>query len=587
MSSQKYRSRLRGYLLSAWFIGCSVAVFDMTAAVGLCQDTRPPGAADTSSPRDTLRSFINACNRIYGIVRQEKYLDRENPIHSGLANQIHDCLDSSKLPAFAREQWAGEAAVCLKEILDRVDLPPWEEIPDTEQIEAAGGYEKLTRWRVPGTRITIDRIEEGPQKHEYLFSDGTVGRAVDYYNNMKMHSYRTSGPETSQGIHEWFLGAPRGPLAAAIVARLPVWMQRGRTLGMANWKWLGLFIAAIITICVMAGAYWLHLRFTDPAHERGMVRYWLTLIFPIVAALAPLQLMSFAENDVGTRGTPFYWLSFTCVFVAILAGVVIVFALSTRVAETIIASPRINPQGLNAQLIRINAKLLATTGAAVLVLFGGQYLGIPVATLLASAGIGGLAIALGAQDTLKDLCGTMSLMADKPFVVGDRIVLDRFDGVVEDIGLRSTRLRLLTGHLVTLPNEFLARHNIENVGRRPYIRKIADIHIPLDTPRDKLLQAIQAIREALQGQEGLDPELPPRVYFTDYLPTAFNIRVIYWYRPPNYWDFLAFSERINLAIFAAFEAQDIPFSLPMRVAHTTIDSKEKPLEVALLDHHGS
>ena len=89
---------------------------------------------------------------------------------------------------------------------------------------------------------------------------------------------------------------------------------------------------------------------------------------------------------------------------------------------------------------------------SILFLIGGQYLGIPVATLLTSAGIGGIAVALGAQDTLKTLFGTVNLLADKPFRVGDRIIVQQYDGEVEDIGLRSTKIRLLNGHQVTLPN---------------------------------------------------------------------------------------------------------------------------------------
>ena len=149
-----------------------------------------------------------------------------------------------------------------------------------------------------------------------------------------------------------------------------------------------------------------------------------------------------------------------------MAGLVAIFAASNRIADMIIASPRIHPQGLDAQLIRIVSKLTSLLASVIVFLAGGQYLGIPLTTLLASAGIGGLAVALAAQDTLKALFGTITLMADKPFRVGERIIFQKYDGVVEDIGLRSTRIRLLTGHQATVPNDELARSDIENVGRR-------------------------------------------------------------------------------------------------------------------------
>ena len=204
-------------------------------------------------------------------------------------------------------------------------------------------------------------------------------------------------------------------------------------------------------------------------------------------------------------------------------------------------------------------------------------------TLLASAGVGGLALALAAQDTLKTLLGTIMLLSDKPFRVGEHIIFGKYDGVIEDIGLRSTRIRLLTGHQATIPNDELARTDIENVGRRPYIRRTTDIHIPLDTPREKVEKAVAVIRAVLEDHEGMDPEFPPRVYFFDFSASAFIIRVIYWYKPPKYWDYLAFSEKVNFQIFRAFEEQGIQFSLPARIAHTSIASKEKPIEVTLLE----
>jgi MscS family membrane protein len=137
----------------------------------------PP--ADTSSPRATLETFIGSCNVFYRLTEADRHFDRRSPHHRPRVRRILDCLDTSELPDYARNDIASEAAVCLKEILDRVALPPFEEMPDIEAIEAAGGPEKLSRWHIPGTRLTIARVEEGRQKHEYLLTPGTVERARD------------------------------------------------------------------------------------------------------------------------------------------------------------------------------------------------------------------------------------------------------------------------------------------------------------------------------------------------------------------------------------------------------------------------
>lgn len=568
---------LRAVVAAAILAACVVLGPSSAAA----QESLRTISADTSSPRDTLKTFIDACNEIHRRIQSQKYFDRGSPAQAELAHRILDCVDSSELPAYARDARAGEVAACIKEILDREQLPPWEEIPDMAAIEAAGGLEKLSQWRIPGTRLTITRVEEGPQRHEYLFSPGTVARAIDYYRRVASEPYRKTGPAVSEGLYKWYMSAPGDPALAAIVSRLPEEMQRGRTLGLANWKWPGLLIALLIAVSLMVACYRLQGSFTRRVRGKSPVKYCLTIVFPIAAMLVPLLFRHVVERHITVRGNPLYYISFFANVTALLAALVVIFSGSNRIAESIIASPRINPLGLNAQLIRIASRLTSLIVAVILFLIVGQYLGIPIATLLASAGIGGVALALGAQDTLKTLFGTLMLMADKPFRVGERIVFDKYDGVVEDIGLRSTKLRLLTGHQVTLPNNQLANADIENVGRRHYIRRVTDLHLPLDTPRTKIEKAVEIIRAALDNHDGMDADFPPRVFFNEFNDDSFNIRIIYWYNPPNYWDFLAFSEKLNFEVCRAFEEQGIQFSLPTRLTHTDIASRQQPLEMKM------
>ena len=226
--------------------------------------------------------------------------------------------------------------------------------------------------------------------------------------------------------------------------------------------------------------------------------------------------------------------------------------------------------------------MLGIVAAAVVFLEGGRYLGFPITTLLASAGIGGLAVALSAQGMIKGLFGTVSILLDRPYRVGDRIAVLSHDGIVEEIGLRSTKIRtFLTNHLVTIPNDQMTDAGIENIGRRSHIRRLCDLHIPLDTPRSHIEDALAPIREVLNDHEGMDPEFPPRVYFNDFNPDSFNIQIIYWYSPPQLWDYYDFCERVNLQIFAAFEEHGIQFSLPLRHTYWKHDDQQGPLEVNL------
>lgn len=538
----------------------------------------PLKPADTSDPRATLNSFIDSCNELYEALRAARDTHRHDQRIVPLVARALDCLDMSEIPEYAREGAEGDAIVHLKEVLDRIDLPPDEEVPDAQAIADGGGATEFTSWRIPNTRITIARVQEGPRRGEYLFTPETVESSPEFYEQVKELPYRTEGPAVSRGFLDWYLSRPGSPAVAAIVHRLPDWFEN-RVYGLSLWQWIGLVFVILTGLLVMFAAYYFGRSRGERMREKGVVRYCVTLLFPVVAMLVPLGLKYVVWEILTIRGAPLYVISFSSNVVFLVGLLVVIMGAGSRIAEIIISSPRIHPRGLDAQLIRIICKLLSLVAVIIVFLEGGKHLGIPLTTLLASAGVGGLAVALAAQDTLKSLFGSMMILLDKPYRAGDRVVVGDFDGVVEEIGLRSTKLRLLNGHMASIPNEEMARNRIENVGRRPHVRRVTNIHIPLDTPRVKLEKAIELIRAALDNHEGMVPDFPPRVFFNEFNPDSFNIRIIYWFHPPNYWDFLAFSEKLNLAVCRAFDEQGIRFSLPARLTYTTTESKPGPLEL--------
>ena len=236
------------------------------------------------------------------------------------------------------------------------------------------------------------------------------------------------------------------------------------------------------------------------------------------------------------------------------------------------------------QMIRIFSRLIVIVVGAIYIFTA--LTGKPMSALLAGLGIGGLAVALAAQDTLKNFFGSIMIMLDKPFDVGQRVLVEGFDGVVEDIGFRSTRLRTQTGHEVTVPNEKMAGSNIENIDRRPSIRRLTNITVAYDTPADKVELAINIIRGILQDHEGMHPELPPRVYFNEFNDTSLNLQMIYWYHPPSYWDFIAFSQKVNLEIMRAFKKEGIEFAFPTTTNFLAHDER-RPLHIHLSDYPGA
>ena len=194
------------------------------------------------------------------------------------------CIDVSHIPEYARVERAIEITVCLKEILDRVELPDWEQVPGSEAIEAAGGYEKLPSWQIPGTRVLITRITEGEHQNEYLFSQGT-GVFRTAADATLSHD---PAPKSPKGFYDWYFSMPGNSAIAPIVKMLPEKMQTGRTFGMANWKWPGVLLAGLAMVFLMGLMYRFQFRSGPAISETNLWLYILTLVFPIAAVLVPL-----------------------------------------------------------------------------------------------------------------------------------------------------------------------------------------------------------------------------------------------------------------------------------------------------------
>jgi MscS family membrane protein len=221
----------------------------------------------------------------------------------------------------------------------------------------------------------------------------------------------------------------------------------------------------------------------------------------------------------------------------------------------------------------------------IVIIFGFIYLlqaatGKPMTTLLAGLGIGGLAVALAAQDTLKNLFGSFMLMIDKPFGVGDWVLVEGTDGRVEEIGFRCTRIRNFRGHLLSIPNEKMAAITIENVQRRPYIRRWLNVTITYDTPPDKVARAVEIIKEILKNKPDLDPLNPPKVVFNDFNDASLNILVVYWFGHNDYWKSIEFNEAVNFEILRTFNEEGIEFAFPTTTTYLAHDDR-RPLTVSL------
>jgi len=186
---------------------------------------------------------------------------------------------------------------------------------------------------------------------------------------------------------------------------------------------------------------------------------------------------------------------------------------------------------------------------------------VNITGLVAGLGIGGIAVALAVQNILGDLLASLSIVLDKPFVIGDSIVVDSFSGTVEHIGLKTTRIRSISGEQLVFSNNDLLKSRIQNYKRMQERRVVFGFGVTYQTPLEKLPLINRIIREIIAAQPNSRFE---RVHFKEYGDSALNYEVVYFVMTPEYGIFMDVQETINLEIFRRFQEEGIEFAYPTR-----------------------
>jgi small-conductance mechanosensitive channel len=185
--------------------------------------------------------------------------------------------------------------------------------------------------------------------------------------------------------------------------------------------------------------------------------------------------------------------------------------------------------------------------------------GVKITPLIASLGISGIAVALAVQNILSDLFASLSIVLDKPFVIDDFIIVDNYMGTVEHIGLKTTRLRSLSGEYLVFSNNDLLKSRIRNYTRMHERRVVFSIGVTYQTPLEKLKQIPATIRKIIESQEAVRFD---RAHFQGYGDFALKFEVVYYVLNPDYNRYMDIQQSVNMAIFESFEKEGIDFAYP-------------------------
>jgi MscS family membrane protein len=549
-----------GYSMAMLFL-LLLCVF--TNIAGAAQALHPLAPPDTSSPRATLNTFLTEMNKAV-----EAYKSGKRDQAKAFLYRAVRCLNLDAEPPAIRSFLGFYTALYLKETLDRIDIPLDEDIPNSKTLET----QKLTRWTIPYTEITIAAVKDGASGGRFLFSPDTVNRSEEFFAKVMNLPYK---PGAKGALFEQ-LSTSAGPIGTKeIIDRLPLW-ARAEVFGQAVWQWIGLILYFSVTV----GAVLLTYRYTVKALGILDRRLNSSLKFSVGGLVLPITLMLFPEPGLRflvyclhlRNADTYLSIAFVCLLVSYSGRIWLYVAILNRAGSIVIALGRLEPRGMHAQLIRFGfdvATVVVVVGAAINL---GARLGLPTYSLVAGLGVGGLAVALAGRETLSNLIGTVAILLDHPFKLGDFIVLGEGDqGTVTEIGLRSTRIKRLDGILVSIPNANLANMKIINESA-PVAE--AQISVPVGAAYGSSVDEVeQALLAASARCEYVLSDPAPSVRLVSFGDSAIQFQVLVWIIQPEFR--AKATDQINRAICEEFEIRRIEMPFPQRDVHVHTDNQVK------------
>lgn len=521
----------------------------------------PLAPADTSSPRDTLNDFVTNIDK--AAAAWQAGAPWQTVKHYG--DLAFRAFDFSQLPRENRLVKELESVLYLKEILDRINLPPATEIPGDENV--GDETKPVSHWTIPETSITIAKVTEGPRAGEYLFTADTVNQLQDLYESAKHLPYK---PGAAERILDRFLHSPGAIVPHSVNSALPEW-SREIVLGEAIWQWLTLAVVLtgawlLIRLLLHCGRRWdKHHRRVNTAKRFGIP----------VALLASVAILEGARIVLvyGAKLQEGFWdVLSSLIMVLIFIGLSWFIVLTTgRIADAINQARKVKEGSIDSQMARVVLRLIGLLLLVCLILYAAGFFGVPLTPVVASLGVGGLAIALAVRPTLENIIGGLTLFADKPVRIGDYCRFGDEEGTVEAIGLRSTRVRKQDDTLVSLPNADFSQREIVSYAQVRQRLYRTTLGLRYETGAEQLRYVITKLREMLLGHPMVSPQ-KLHVRFHAFGAYSLDVEIFAYIKTAVWLEYLAVREDINFRIIDIVNDAGTGFAFPSQTAYLGRDS---------------
>ncbi len=513
----------------------------------------------TDSPRDTLQTFLRIGGELSDAMVKYR-TDRSAELTRKLAllsEQVVALIDLSAVPGAARRKRGTETAMVLLDVFGRIPPPPLQAAPDAE---AVGDLQGPVSWRIPQTPIRISLIQEGARQGEFLFSARTVHDAPRFLRGIVDRPLTPKMPfDTWTDMSKQITG----PLIPMWIARpLPVSLH-AFWLDTPAWKVVLMILVDVIVVVGVGLLTWGVRRIAPQDRLGALIVRMAAPVTVLVAASLFIPIVALNINLSG-RAAGIEEFSRT---IAIYAAWAWLFWIAVRaVFEAVIKSPRIADTSYDAGMLRLISGILGVIGVVLIVAYGGQQLGLPVLSLLAGLGIGGLAVALAIRPTLENLIGGFVLFIDKPVQVGDFCSFGGQTGTVERIGIRSTQLRALDRTQISIPNAQFADMQLINWARCDQMLIQETVGLRYETSPDQLRFLLTKVREMLHSHPRIDPQTV-RVRFEGYGDSALNVGIRIYAKTREWNDFFAIREDVFLRIYDIVNGAGSGFAFPSQTVY--------------------
>jgi len=488
-----------------------------------------------NSPRATFTTFLHSMNDI----------KRGKPERMGDATKA---LDLSAINPLIQQEKGQDLAWQLLEAIDKTKIVKLRKIPAREKGKpyVFAQYEK--------GNISISQVSNG----QWLFSQKTLASLPDIIEELAAKK-SLKADASDAAFTPWHIQF-RQTLPESL---------RIRSFLLENWKWLGILLIIALGIIADKFTSFILTLFVNRFRLKTKTDAFKETPKDILRPLAMLTMAGIWWAGLNLLALPDQAMIILLVAVKVLAGIAGVWG-AYRLVDLITLYLQYKADKTDNKvddiLVPLIRKTLKVFVTVIGITFVASNLNLNVSSLLASLGLGGLAFALAAKDVVQNLFGSITVILDQTFHTGDWVVVDDIEGSVEEIGLRSTKIRTFYDSLITVPNSIFITAKVDNMGQRRYRRLKCNVSLTYDTHPDKIEAFCEGVRELIR----LHPYMRKdyfHVYLNSLAASSLDVLIYVFWETPDWSTELRERQRFLLDILRLARAHNIDMAFPTQTLH--------------------